>query len=786
MTTIQKLPYVFLLLVLSSCGSLNFLSQNENIEVTLTASQEEIAAGDSVTLTWESKHAENIRLLNGAKKLPQRGSITVAPEETERYLIMASAVKKTFWGREKKIKDYDAAKIEVVTPEIEEFQTKKALNYGDSVDLVWQTENARHVSVTGIDKKLPAEGSMRWSPDTTGWYYITAHGKNIQVQDSLKIQVRAKRKFKTPDKIWLGHHLKFSWHFDKAEDVFITGMGKLPPSGKKKIYTEVDTTLQMVVNYKNWSDTLRRRVKVAVPEIRYFYGPSVVKKSEDISVSWHVEGKPHLQIIDRIDSLPPRGSATLDVRQDTVLTLLAKYPTFETRLRLNVEVIHHRGYVTDSRDRSEIPAGRRIDFDIMEVDTSEYPRKMALKVIAVDEEGNFVKGINENNVSEHIASLYQSTHGGELKPFSYSIEYQKELKNQEVDFGFVFDFSGSMKGNVDSLVKAAEVFFDQKYPQDRISMVKFDNELKKETRLIRDKHDLYEALFHQTIDSMGGGTALYAGTSLGLKTLRKSDRKRILVLFTDGHENSSFAYLGQHAVSALDLAQEARMLGIPLYIISFGQGTNKPLLEALSEITFGQYYQLFMTEQIKQVFEEIRRTSREYYKITFRPLPHDGKHYVQLNYYNNAGGISTANTTANVNGDIKIGEKEIPREAYWKPQGNKTPLMPPQVIANFDFDKDELKPKYHERIKDFISFLKKKPRVACTIHGHTDQVGDWDYCMGLSKRRAQAVADYMSERGIDEERITIKGWGMKHPKWKLEDKDWKARENRRIEIVMYQ
>jgi len=193
-----------------------------------------------------------------------------------------------------------------------------------------------------------------------------------------------------------------------------------------------------------------------------------------------------------------------------------------------------------------------------------------------------------------------------------------------------------------------------------------------------------------------------------------------------------------------------------------------------------------MTEQIKQVFEEIRRTSREYYKITFRPLPHDGKHYVQLNYYNNAGGISTANTTANVNGDIKIGDKEIPREAYWKPQGNKTPLMPPQVIANFDFDKDELKPKYHERIKDFISFLKKKPRVAFTIHGHTDQVGDWDYCMGLSKRRAQAVADYMSERGIDEERITIKGWGMKHPKWKLEDKDWKARENRRIEIVMYQ
>ncbi len=49
------------------------------------------------------------------------------------------------------------------------------------------------------------------------------------------------------------------------------------------------------------------------------------------------------------------------------------------------------------------------------------------------------------------------------------------------------------------------------------------------------------------------------------------------------------------------------------------------------------------------------------------------------------------------------------------------------------------------------------------IQGHTDDAGDEDYNMDLSQRRADAVAQYLQERGVSSERLDPEGFGSANP-----------------------
>ena len=55
------------------------------------------------------------------------------------------------------------------------------------------------------------------------------------------------------------------------------------------------------------------------------------------------------------------------------------------------------------------------------------------------------------------------------------------------------------------------------------------------------------------------------------------------------------------------------------------------------------------------------------------------------------------------------------------------------------------------------------PEAQIEISGHADSVGDDDANMGLSRRRAEAVAGYLIKAGIAAERMTAVGYGKTHP-----------------------
>lgn len=100
---------------------------------------------------------------------------------------------------------------------------------------------------------------------------------------------------------------------------------------------------------------------------------------------------------------------------------------------------------------------------------------------------------------------------------------------------------------------------------------------------------------------------------------------------------------------------------------------------------------------------------------------------------------------------------------------------------NFDFDKAELRPKEREILSRIAGILLTSRGYRIQIWGHTDDIGSDEYNLELSRRRAEAVKQYLVEAGIDPSAISTKGFGKSRPLVPGTSPEARAK-NRRVEI----
>jgi len=101
-------------------------------------------------------------------------------------------------------------------------------------------------------------------------------------------------------------------------------------------------------------------------------------------------------------------------------------------------------------------------------------------------------------------------------------------------------------------------------------------------------------------------------------------------------------------------------------------------------------------------------------------------------------------------------------------------------MINFDTDKYNVKPQYHNELKTVGDFLKEFPESKGVIEGHTDSSHTRAYNQKLSERRANSVKEYIIKNfGIDPGRIASNGYGEDKPIATNKTKEGKAK-NRRI------
>ena len=104
--------------------------------------------------------------------------------------------------------------------------------------------------------------------------------------------------------------------------------------------------------------------------------------------------------------------------------------------------------------------------------------------------------------------------------------------------------------------------------------------------------------------------------------------------------------------------------------------------------------------------------------------------------------------------------------------------------GEFDIDRALIRREYRDEIAQVGDFLKKYPTTTAVIEGHTDNVGDAQYNLELSKRRAEAVVNYLVESyGIDRSRLSAKGYGMTRPVADNGTNEGKQ-QNRRMEAII--
>ena len=100
---------------------------------------------------------------------------------------------------------------------------------------------------------------------------------------------------------------------------------------------------------------------------------------------------------------------------------------------------------------------------------------------------------------------------------------------------------------------------------------------------------------------------------------------------------------------------------------------------------------------------------------------------------------------------------------------------------NFESGSASLTPDSYSVLDQVVKSLMAYPEVKVEIRGYTDSVGSWENNLTLSQRRADSVKTYLTNSGIQSERLLSKGYGEADPIASNESAGGRS-ENRRIEF----
>lgn len=115
---------------------------------------------------------------------------------------------------------------------------------------------------------------------------------------------------------------------------------------------------------------------------------------------------------------------------------------------------------------------------------------------------------------------------------------------------------------------------------------------------------------------------------------------------------------------------------------------------------------------------------------------------------------------------IKLTEEESYRLIFVLPFLKSDNQLVPEAISTAD---------------SLVNFLKSNPNNAVELHGHTDNIGDFDKNVKLSRQRATEIKEYLLQKGIDAERIMVRGFGQTRP-FLINSSEENRTQNRRVEV----
>jgi outer membrane protein OmpA-like peptidoglycan-associated protein len=153
---------------------------------------------------------------------------------------------------------------------------------------------------------------------------------------------------------------------------------------------------------------------------------------------------------------------------------------------------------------------------------------------------------------------------------------------------------------------------------------------------------------------------------------------------------------------------------------------------------------------------------------------------------------NVAAANANQAKDVALSERDAANQEAARAQAEleqlkATPTSRGSVMTLgdvlFDTGRAELKSGAARKLDQLAQFLMEHPERRVQIDGFTDSVGTDAYNEGLSQRRADAVKEALTVRGVDAGRVSTEGYGKAYPVASNSDSGGRQL-NRRVEVVI--
>lgn len=225
-----------------------------------------------------------------------------------------------------------------------------------------------------------------------------------------------------------------------------------------------------------------------------------------------------------------------------------------------------------------------------------------------------------------------------FKVYEDGVEQHLSFFNDEespVSWGLVLDRSGSMMEMMSDVYDAALHVIDEGTSRDETFIVTFNKQPEMVIDFTPERHRLENSVLGLRAE---GETALYDAVEFALDNLKNAkNRKRVLVVVTDGEDNASrlkFRDLIERAEEEDaviytvgmfgDMGESSRSLA---KMLGTGSRDGRAELTKLAEVTGGLAHFPRNVDQCKSVMREIAREVSQQYSLGYYPLnkERDGK-----------------------------------------------------------------------------------------------------------------------------------------------------------------
>jgi len=251
------------------------------------------------------------------------------------------------------------------------------------------------------------------------------------------------------------------------------------------------------------------------------------------------------------------------------------------------------GQVINSAEIKSFP----ID-DSQEVDVTQ----ILVPVVVTDSNGNYIAGLQKEDFILLEENKPQTING-----------FSKSGKS-EFNLALLIDISSSMKEKIDVVKNAAKQFLKELLTKNDKAIVTFFN------------HDVFEGTeFSNNINDLSdsismafpfGATALYDAVGYCLKLLKGMPGLNIIILLSDGEDNSSY-------LDPYTLIKKAERSNTVIYAI--GQKHSafnfeyQDILQKLSSTSGGMLFFMEDSRDLQKIYELIRHDIKSEYILEFTP-----------------------------------------------------------------------------------------------------------------------------------------------------------------------